>query len=406
MPALNDVSVDKKEQIVSSVNALFEESVKASEKAKQEQAKLSEQLNELKTKKENVELKLQQASNDLKSAKEDAAKTALKHAQEIDLKQKAIDAQKAKVQERETEISGLNTALQLSKKTLDELNESSKNALKAARDKLQERIELARKQHEESIKQKEEQIKKLKQEHEDEMKTHASKVDALKKDIEQQRKMVAIAKSALKEAESNYVKADKAHKESEEKLKTLSDKNKEEIDAHNKTKAELKAVTERAQAAAENVLKVSGEKDKVKQELAQEKANYQKTKDALNGKIMGLENKLKEEREDHAKKQADWSKRMAELRKKAASEATQRAKNVREKKEVEIYNLKQAHENRLKNKEEELKEANRKLHECETKKPRKPPPLPSSIQPMMEAPPSYLFSKPVRRNKKYSNLRY
>ena len=62
-----------------------------------------------------------------------------------------------------------------------------------------------------------------------------------------------------------------------------------------KVKEELKAVTARAQAAAANVLKLSREKDRVKQELAQEKANHQKTKDTLNGRIMGLESKIKQE---------------------------------------------------------------------------------------------------------------
>lgn len=406
MPALNDVSIDQKQTIVSGVEALFNESVKASDKAKEEQRKLTEQLNALKTKKEQLDLRLTQKTNDLKEEKNKATNLALKHAQEINVRQKAIDAEKVKVQERETEIAGLNTAIQLGRKTLDELKESSKNTLKADRAKLMDRIALARKQHEEGIQQKEDQIKQLKQEHANEVKKHAEKVDALKRDLAQERKMVAIAKNALKQAQSNYVKADKAHKESEENLRRMSNKNKDEIDAHNKTKAELKAITARARAAAENVIKVSKEKDNVKQELAQEKANHQKTKDALNGKIMGLENKIKTERDDHEKKQADWSKRMSELRKKSASEATQRATNVREKKEKEIRVLKQAHDQRLKGKEEELKETKKKLYECETKKPRKPPPLPPSVQPMMEPAPSYLFAKPVRRNKNYNNLRY
>ena len=53
MPALNDIpSADKKEQILSSVNALFEESVRDHQKAKETQRKLNDELNTLKTKKE------------------------------------------------------------------------------------------------------------------------------------------------------------------------------------------------------------------------------------------------------------------------------------------------------------------------------------------------------------------
>ena len=97
---------------------------------------------------------------------------------------------------------------------------------------------------------------------------------------------------------------------------------------------------------------------------------------------------------------------MKALRKKMEKENSSRATSVREKKDKEIRVLKQAQEQRLKKKEEEIKEAKKKLYECETKKPKGPPPLPPSVKPMMEAAPSYLFAKPVRRNKNYNNLRY
>ena len=54
-----------------------------------------------KPKKKKLDLKLQQEANSLKAAKEERAKLELKHAKEIELKRKEVDAQKkVKVQER------------------------------------------------------------------------------------------------------------------------------------------------------------------------------------------------------------------------------------------------------------------------------------------------------------------
>ena len=85
------------------MNALFEESGKASEKAKEDQRKLQEQLNALQTKKEQLDLKLQQEANALKDAKEERVKLELKHAKEIEGKRKSR-CSKVKVQERRVKL--------------------------------------------------------------------------------------------------------------------------------------------------------------------------------------------------------------------------------------------------------------------------------------------------------------
>jgi len=401
MPALNDVSIDKKEQILSGVNSLFEESVKASEKAKQEQQKLKEDLNKLETKKAEIDLKLTQTANDLKQAKEDEGKLKLKHAQELDAKQQAIDAEKTKLRASETKIDALNNNIKLQKKAIADQKKASDDKLLSTTTKLMDRMALATEQHKKGIQQKEDQIKQLKQDHVNEVSKHTAKVEALKKDLQGVREEVKIHKKRHEDAANEIKKLKSIEDNLNSQLKRSKDKRIGVQQERDGLKSKLKAKTEEAQRAAQDYVKASGEKDQIKQQLKQAKVDHQKEKALLEGKIMGLENKIKEERDKLTQKQADWSKRMAALRK------THESKDAKE-----IANLKQGRQfliDQEKKAREELKEAERKLRACKAGRPtRLPPPLPgsSSYQPMMEPAPSYLFAKPVRQNKNYNNLRY
>ena len=110
--------------------------------------------------------------------------------------------------------------------------------------------------------------------------------------MDETRKEVQIHKKRHEDAANEIKKLKSIEDNLNAQLQRSKNKRLDVQQERDKVKEELKAVTARARAAAENVIKYLVKKIMSNRNWLRKKQITRKTKDALNGKIMGLRVKL------------------------------------------------------------------------------------------------------------------